>query len=60
MYDLNDFDQHTLFDMLAEYTSEYTHLLSAGATMEELSFLKKLIMSLTVEIEKRKSSIIKD
>ena len=54
MQSLQNYPLSTLLDLLAEYTANYTKMLSTGGTEEEFTHSKKMMAALQAEIAKRK------
>jgi hypothetical protein len=54
MQSLQDYPLSTLLDLLAEYTANYTKILSTGGTQDEFAQCKKMMADLQAEIARRK------
>jgi len=54
MMELSGMDNSELMDLLAKYTSDYTHMMSEGTSNEEYEKCNMTIKAIQAEIESRK------
>jgi len=54
MQDIKQLELSALYELLAEYTSRFTHMLANGASETEFTACKETIVDLQLEIESRK------
>ena len=56
MQELRNLENSQLIDLLAQYTADYTKMMSEGTTQEEYAKCNLTIKALQTEIELRKKS----